>query len=351
MKRIITAGLTLALLVAMTAASASGPGSASDPLITKSYMEGEYTDRILSDADKAIDRGLQAVYDKAAAPYDSPSSEVTYTSGRQLMLAKSGGELTVLAGGYLTLLEGGLSVTVRSGQVLDLSRGEAVSDGAALSSGRRYLCAEDTRALFTASAPSLMLLEGPYISNGLVGKPELIYDDVTGVEWFADAAAYAKSIGMFPDSGGSTFRSSASVSRAEMVYGMWKAAGMPSSAGVLPYNDLRETWYLDAVAWATEKEIVTGTGGPNFSPDMGLDRQQLATMLYRYARATGKDTSARVDLNKFVDRAQIGDWALDSLSWAVAAGVIHGTSDTEELMSPTMSATRGQVATVLMRMI
>ena len=107
-------------------------------------------------------------------------------------------------------------------------------------------------------------------------------------------------------------------------------------------------WYTNAVAWAAENGIVGGVGNNRFDPDGEITREQMATILFRYAEKKGIDTSKRGSLNIFSDEKQLSAYAKDAVQWAVAEQIINGS---DGKLLPQGSATRAQVATILMRFI
>ena len=109
-------------------------------------------------------------------------------------------------------------------------------------------------------------------------------------------------------------------------------------------------WYTEAVAWAAENGVVNGVGGGKFEPDGNVTREQIATILYRYAGLRGVPTGGRADLGSFPDSGAVSGWAYDALSWANAAGLIAGTREGGvDYLAPQQNATRAQVAVILMR--
>ena len=109
-----------------------------------------------------------------------------------------------------------------------------------------------------------------------------------------------------------------------------------------------DTWYTDAVAWANENSIVLGTGN-GFDPNGDITREQLATMLYRYAKMIGMDMDSFSAQTSYEDHDEISDWAADAKNWAVGVGLILG-KDTG-LLDPSGYATRSEVAVIYQRMI
>ena len=107
------------------------------------------------------------------------------------------------------------------------------------------------------------------------------------------------------------------------------------------------SWYEEAVNWAAECGIVSGVSETEFAPDSDISREQLAAVLYRFAEKYGWDTSNCADISGFSDASDASEWAKDALGWANYVGIISGTSETE--LSPKKSATRAEVASILMR--
>jgi hypothetical protein len=123
-----------------------------------------------------------------------------------------------------------------------------------------------------------------------------------------------------------------------------------TAAGSASFGDVPAgQWYTDGVLWAAESGIVSGIGGGLFDPNGNITREQLAVMLYNYAKFAGLDVDDLADLEAFGDGADISGWAADALKWAVASGLITGKPG--DLLDPQGSATRAEVATILQRFI
>ena len=125
----------------------------------------------------------------------------------------------------------------------------------------------------------------------------------------------------------------------------------PQPSG-LPFTDVAAgTWYTDAVAWAASEGVVNGVGdGSAFAPNDTITREQMAVMLYRYAQYKGYDvTQGGMAAREYEDYESISSWAVPAVEWAVNAGLISGTSATT--LSPQGSATRAEIATILMRFV
>jgi len=114
-----------------------------------------------------------------------------------------------------------------------------------------------------------------------------------------------------------------------------------------PFTDVPAgTWYTDAICWASANQITSGISATQFAPDETITREQLAAMMYRYAEQK-TTTTARTELSAFSDLDKISPWATDAMQWANAVGLMSGTTNTT--LAPKDTATRAQVAAILMR--
>ena len=166
--------------------------------------------------------------------------------------------------------------------------------------------------------------------------------------WAADAVDFAYHFGLGSGVNKTEFAPNSPMTRAQLVTVLYRAAGSPSVTVSTNFEDLDVgSYYYSAVVWANVNGIVNGTSDTTFSPDSRLTRQQLAAILYRYARAFGGDTSYTGNLSHFTDRRQVDTYAVTPMTWAVSHEIISGTSDTT--LSPLSTATRAQVVVILHR--
>ena len=176
----------------------------------------------------------------------------------------------------------------------------------------------------------------------------LPFTDVAETDWFHDAVRYVYDNGLMDGVGDNLFAPNSETTRAQLVTILYRLAGEPAVSGDVGFTDVAAgQWYTDAVAWAAQKGIVNGISETEFSPSGDLTREQLATILFRYAEAKGYDVSAAADLSGFPDAGDIQDYAMEALSWAVAEGLLQGFED--DSLRPGGTATRAQIATILMR--
>lgn len=180
--------------------------------------------------------------------------------------------------------------------------------------------------------------------------PSKAFSDLDAKAWYHEGVDYALTNGLMNGVGGGKFEPDGQLTRAQLVTVLYRAAGEPDTGKqVNPFTDVADdAWYTKAVIWAANNGIVNGVAKNTFAPDDSITREQIATMLYRYA---GAEAATEDKLSAFPDAAKTSDWAKEALNWAVASGLINGVADANGTASlePQSTATRAQIATILMR--
>ena len=180
--------------------------------------------------------------------------------------------------------------------------------------------------------------------------PSKAFTDLDAKAWYHEGVDYALTNGLMNGVGGGRFEPDGQLTRAQLVTVLYRAAGEPDTGKqVNPFTDVADdTWYTKAVIWAANNGIVNGVAKNVFAPDASITREQIATMLYRYA---GAEAAKEDKLSAFPDAAKVSDWAKEALNWAVASGLINGVADANGTanLEPQATATRAQIATILMR--
>ena len=183
-------------------------------------------------------------------------------------------------------------------------------------------------------------------------RPETRFVDVKPGSWYYKSIVYAVSNGLMNGVGDSKFEPEEGMTRAMLVTVLWRYEGSPKQRPSTFSDVRRGQWYSEAVSWAAKNGIVTGVGDNKFEPDTQITREQIATILYRYAQKKRADTSARGSLSAFPDNGKVNGWAKTALQWCVGEGLIGGTNENGKVyLDPQGTATRAQVATILMRYI
>ena len=165
--------------------------------------------------------------------------------------------------------------------------------------------------------------------------------------WYREAVAYVYESGLMRGTDDHAFTPGGLTTRAQIVTILHRLEGTPAAPGGL-FTDVPEgQWYAPAINWAASNAIVDGYGGGRFGPDDHITREQMAAILYRYARYKGCSTSALGDLSVFTDGDKVSDWARGPMVWANGCGLINGKGG--GVLDPQGSATRAEAAAILMR--
>ena len=177
---------------------------------------------------------------------------------------------------------------------------------------------------------------------------EMPFVDVAENAWYYSSVAYAYSNGLMQGTAADKFSPDVTTTRAMIVTILYNLEGKPA-ASTSKFEDVAAgAWYAAPVAWAAEKGIVTGYDADTFGPQDAITREQLATILYRYAQFKGYDTDAKKSdaFLAFKDADTISAYSYEAMQWAVETGLINGmTADT---LAPAGNATRAQAAKILM---
>ncbi|MBQ2678770.1 MAG: carbohydrate-binding domain-containing protein [Firmicutes bacterium] len=172
------------------------------------------------------------------------------------------------------------------------------------------------------------------------------FDDVKTSSWYYKAVNFASEKGLMSGMTDKRFEPQTSASRAMVAAILYRLAGSPEVEYKALFSDIAEgKWYSDAVIWAAENGIVSGFSDGTFGPDKSITREELASMLHRYALKTG-DKSEGADLTDFNDSKKVSSWAEESMKWAVGEELING--DENKNLNPKSNATRAEFAQILM---
>lgn len=197
------------------------------------------------------------------------------------------------------------------------------------------------RAFFAAdgTASEASVSEAPVSST--------VYSDVAAGAWYAGAVDYVTQNKIMSGVGDGQFAPDAPLSRAMIAQILYNLDQTAVSID-FTFDDIKpDAWYAGAVAWAYQSDIVSGVGGNRYAPNANITREQLATILYNYAKYKGKGfTGEWMFLLDYTDRENISDYAYEPLCWMTMNNVISGMED--GTLNPQGTAARAQVASILM---
>lgn len=179
----------------------------------------------------------------------------------------------------------------------------------------------------------------------------LPFTDVGDGTWYSEAVRYAYEHGLMAGTSATAFSPNATTSRSMIATILWRLEGSPQVDYAMAFDDVAaNSWYAEAIRWAASEGIVGGYGNGLFGTNDPITREQFAAMLYRFAQEQGYDVSIGENTNilSYTDEADLSEYAISAMQWAVGAGIINGTGDGSTL-SPQGQATRAQVAVILTR--
>ena len=180
------------------------------------------------------------------------------------------------------------------------------------------------------------------------GCPSTNFTDVEENGWYHTGVDFMVRNGFMNGVADDAFDVDGNLTRAQLVTILYRIAGEPESTATNPFADVADgQWYTNAVIWAAENGIVKGVNTTTFAPNDQITREQIATILFRYAKAEKVEGK----LAGFPDAEKISDYAADAMAWAVEQGLINGISESDgkTYLAPQETATRAQIAVILMR--
>lgn len=168
------------------------------------------------------------------------------------------------------------------------------------------------------------------------------FSDVDSDAWYAEAVMYCREHNLMAGIGNQRFAPESSLTRAQLAAVLYRMEGAPTVIGTDAFTDTPDgAWYSDAVLWASQQNLISGYGGGIFGPNDPVSREQMTTILWRYA---GSPTANSETV--FTDEADIANYASAAVDWADSNNIVRPVSD--GTFAPKNSATRAQVADALM---
>lgn len=177
------------------------------------------------------------------------------------------------------------------------------------------------------------------------------FEDVPEDAWYYDNVEYVFKHELMSGLNDTTFGPNDPLARAQFATIMYRKEGKPEVSYTNKFKDVSDgNWYTDAIMWASKAGVVTGYSNGNFGPGDKINREQMAVMMYRYAKEKKYDVSASVALNNYQDGNYVSGFAKQAMQWCVAEGIITGKNNGTQL-DPQGNATRAECATIIRRFV
>lgn len=175
----------------------------------------------------------------------------------------------------------------------------------------------------------------------------LPFRDVKTTDWFYDEVSYAYHHNLTYGTSYCTFAPTEITTRSQIVSILYRIAGSPAVTKKPTFWDVGDDYYTDAVAWGQSEGIVSGVPGNLFLPLDAITRQDMICLIYRM-EGSPKVTGS---LSKYSDAAEVSDYAVDAMTWAVKEGILYGVSETTPTLNPMAQLTRSEAVAFLARYV
>lgn len=173
------------------------------------------------------------------------------------------------------------------------------------------------------------------------------FSDMNGYSSYAGSVGLMTNLGIINGVGNNKFNPTGTVTRGEWITMLYRAAGSPAVYSSVSFTDV-PSWCKDAVQWAVQNGITDGIGNNKFGPDMTLDRMQIVTFMYRFAKLQGMDVSSTLYLSAYTDGNTVDAWAQPAMKWALQKGYLDAVGGK---IQPKGTMTRVLVADCLARLL
>lgn len=209
---------------------------------------------------------------------------------------------------------------------------------------------ETSQALDDPELSNIGMLRADRAAVFALAKKPIPFTDVKQELWYYDTVRENYLRGIMTGMSETRFAPANPVGRAQFATVIYRMEGSQKIPYQKIFADVPENaWYTDAVTWAFDQGIITGYQNGTFGPANTITREQLATMLYRYAKYLGLDVSAEIEMSNFKDLNKISEFAWPAMVWAVGSGIITGKNP--ETLSPQGQASRAECATMVVRFL
>lgn len=175
------------------------------------------------------------------------------------------------------------------------------------------------------------------------------YDDVSNDDWFYDDVQFVINNNLISGASGKSFAPNQNITRADFVTALYRLEGSPKVSGTVPFTDVApNSECANAALWANQNGIINGITATTFAPNEKITREQIATVILRYANFKGVSSEADTERTlTYADADKISDWALAGVKYCLNKGIMQGKSNSA--FAPAEGATRAEAAAIIKR--
>jgi uncharacterized repeat protein (TIGR02543 family) len=178
--------------------------------------------------------------------------------------------------------------------------------------------------------------------------PISAFSDASPTAWYHDGVHWALENGVMQGFGGGLFKPNGATSRAQMAQILWNLEGQPEATAAFDFSDVVDgAWYVPSLRWANSVGVIVGYANGKIGPNDTMTREQLVTVIYRYAALKGNAKAPEESTLEYSDSNEVSSWAAEAFHWAVQADIVKG--DEAKRLAPKGTATRAEIATIMMR--
>lgn len=172
------------------------------------------------------------------------------------------------------------------------------------------------------------------------------FEDVSENNWFFNAVKYTNENNLMQGIEDNKFGPEEKLTRGMLVTVLWRMEGEPNTDYKVTFKDTDNSYYTEAVRWAAENYMVLGISEDEFAPNISISREQMAAIIYRYAKYKGYNISVGKNA-EYRDKDSISEYAVNAVDWCAENDIMTGTAD--GIFEPKADTTRAQTAAILMR--
>ena len=347
LKRTAASIIVAVLLLLMVTASATTAGTAAEPLITLSYLDGTFAASLKTEITQMLGDSAGKSLNNLNALYRN-YLEYSFAPAFMRVSLAAADSVILSMGSSFILQSGSATLAAVDGTVINISTGQSVSSGGRLALRQRYFCTENTTAVITANSSSTGNVDGYYfIDTAAPNRPHPVFRDVRERDWYYPAVDYVYNNNLFGGTAPNTFSPDTPMTRGMFVTVLYRLEGEPEVRDGGQFKDVQDTslYYYKAVTWANANNIVLGYNSGAFGPNDPVTREQMATIIYRYAQYKQRDMSSQGSaFDVFPDKGDVSEYAAQAMRWAVTWSIINGSNGR---LLPRNTATRAQVAQII----